>query len=181
MSVDNKFTIDGRSAAFKKVLEAPCGEQRELARLSVLDGTACAEEQASGNGPCGVCVTCYRRIIEEYETALAAIIRKCGQNETVINLASDAIGRTFWEKPQQKDEHEAMMLELQIKEAERNATTQCKLYDALDISRHAMSGREAARMLLREAGITAEEIFQSALDSEQKLRLEELIKSEETL
>lgn len=46
------------------------------AEVAVLSGTACAEEQAEGNGPCGACRTCRNKRITELE-AENTKLRKC--------------------------------------------------------------------------------------------------------
>jgi hypothetical protein len=38
--------------------------ETEGAKLAVLDGSACQEEQEAGNGPCGVCTRCLRTQVE---------------------------------------------------------------------------------------------------------------------
>ena len=38
--------------------------------LEVLDGTSCAQEQADGNGPCGICTSCLRARLEQAEALL---------------------------------------------------------------------------------------------------------------
>ena len=62
-SSENELRADAL-AAFGRLVEALHTAQ---IRESVLDGSACAEEQAAGNGPCGVCVTCLRA---ERDTAI---------------------------------------------------------------------------------------------------------------
>jgi hypothetical protein len=71
-------------------------EARDTAQIleSVLDGSACTEEQAAGNGPCGICVTCLRterdtaiqeRDIahEQYENALTRMLAERARLERV--------------------------------------------------------------------------------------------------
>jgi hypothetical protein len=52
------------------------------AEADVLNGTACAEEQRNGNGPCGACSTCYRGMLaaavqraERAESECARLLR----------------------------------------------------------------------------------------------------------
>lgn len=59
------------------------------AEVAVLSGTACAEEQAEGNGPCGACRTCRNKRITELE-AREAKLRKCVEAaDTFVEAAVD--------------------------------------------------------------------------------------------
>ena len=42
-------------------------------RVSVLDGSACAEERAEGNGGCGMCAWCCKEALTRAETAEIAL------------------------------------------------------------------------------------------------------------
>ena len=55
------LAADGQITAQQEEIE------RLQARAAVLDGSACAEEQAEGNGPCGVCTQCLRARVAELE------------------------------------------------------------------------------------------------------------------
>jgi len=59
----------------------------------------------------------------------------------------------------------------------REAITQCKIYDALEVSSHAMSGHEGARLLLKSASITEQEIIEFVDDDNQRDRLLRLLRA----
>lgn len=52
------------------------------AEIDVVRGTACAEEQQDGNGPCGICITCYERRLHE----ALSIIEKLSQLTVLSKL-----------------------------------------------------------------------------------------------
>lgn len=53
--------------------------------LGVINGTVCAEEQAAGNGPCGICRTCCQRRIGEAMSLIEKLARrKCSSEECKV-------------------------------------------------------------------------------------------------
>lgn len=70
-------------------MDALIAERDQLkVELAVSNGTACAEEQADGNGPCGICRTCYARRVEKAMGLIEAISKLKGHRS---NVESDAI------------------------------------------------------------------------------------------
>lgn len=63
--------IDGDWVSYRGHADEIARLTQRVAELSVFDGSACAEEQAIGNGPCGICVTCLRTRLAECERVLA--------------------------------------------------------------------------------------------------------------
>lgn len=90
---DDKDLIDGYEDpggdALSELVRRASERDQAVTRLAVLDGTACAEEQAAGSGPCGACVACLRaerdqavrerdswqEVAEVYKTSTAAYRR----------------------------------------------------------------------------------------------------------
>jgi len=72
--------VDGKPA-FADVVRRLVERVEKLEReRDVLNGTTCAEEMADGNGPCGICSTCWRARVEVAESKLRC--SKCGHDLT---------------------------------------------------------------------------------------------------
>lgn len=67
-------------------------EKDKLAiRVSVLDGSACAEERAEGNGGCGMCAWCCKSALERAETAEIANVSLSTRLKNAEAVAGDEL------------------------------------------------------------------------------------------
>lgn len=90
------------------------------AEVAVLSGTACAEEQAEGNGPCGACRTCRNKRIAELE-AENAKLRACVEaadafflvEDAMSNATEEGVGKDLWiESQEHRNSYDAARAEV---------------------------------------------------------------------
>lgn len=93
--------IDGDWVSYRGHADEIARLTQRVAELSVFDGSACAEEQAIGNGPCGICVTCLRTRLAECERDAARYRWLRAEHDRV-----DPLARCGWKYRQDRNGHQ---------------------------------------------------------------------------